>query len=134
MNTNMIKLDRNLPETSAYPVKGHDMTEFIKRAYKRQLAVDKFPEFWKVYIDTIQESTQFETLQGRSLGTEKKGVLKINLRDLLNCTLTPSTTQMLFGTKLLEIEPNMPKHIHGFIDGLWKLVYRYPRWAIPDLA
>jgi hypothetical protein len=135
MNADMIKLDRNLSETTAYPAEGHDMKKFIEWTYKRQLAVDKVTELWFTYFAAVQETTSFETLQARSSTTNGKGVVKMDLRGLLSCTLTVSVTRMLFGTKLIKIEPNMPMHVHGFIDGLWKLVYRYPRWAIGhDLA
>jgi cytochrome P450 len=41
---------------------------------------------------------------------------------------------MLFGSNLLAIKPNLPVHIQGFVDGLWKLVYQYPKWANPGIA
>jgi uncharacterized protein YifE (UPF0438 family) len=117
MNADMIKLDRNLSETTAYPAEGHDMKKFIEWTYKRQLAVDKVTELWLTYFAAVQETTSFKTLQARSSTTNGKGVVEMDLRGLLSCTLTVSVTRMLFGTKLIEIEPNMPKHVHGLSTG-----------------
>jgi hypothetical protein len=133
MNNNIIIPQRYSAETNTYPAQGLNMKNFVEWAYKRQLSVDKVHELWNVYLITINHTTKLSNLEQNGSRTTY-GTVTMKIRELLGCTLTISVTKMLFGTQLLETEPNIPIHAQGFIDGLWKLVYHYPKWALGSVA
>ncbi|KAF2260651.1 cytochrome P450, partial [Lojkania enalia] len=134
LNNVMIHLDRSKPETIAYPASGLNMKDFIHWIYKRQLAVDKTEELWDIFFPAVMETSSWPNLCARKDAVATANSVGLPLRGLLESTLTIPITKMLFGTKLLVIQPNLPTHIQGFIDGLWTLVYQYPKWIIPGVA
>ncbi|KAH8699446.1 cytochrome P450, partial [Phaeosphaeriaceae sp. PMI808] len=134
LNNIMTHLDRGKPETIAYPASGLNMKDCIHWIYKRQLAVDKIEELWDVFFPAVMETSSWSNLRSRNDAVVSAETTSLPLRGLLESTLTIPITKMLFGTNLLATQPNLPTHIQGFIDGLWKLVYQYPKWIIPNVA
>jgi hypothetical protein len=133
-NNVMIHLDHTTPEAIAYPIAGLNMKDYIHWIYKRQLAVDKVEDLWNVYFPAVMRGTSWSTLSARSDARVTPHTINLPLRGFLESTMTLPITQMLFGSSLIAIQPDLPTHIQGFVDGLWKLVYQYPKWANPDIA
>ncbi|KAF2806677.1 cytochrome P450 [Mytilinidion resinicola] len=105
------------------------LLDFADLAYRRQLAVDKVDELSSVFFRTLHETASWPQLAYK---TTYGSHSRLTVRDLLDRTLARGIAKMFFGEVIFDLEPEMARHTLGFADGLWCLIYRYPRFLAKD--
>jgi hypothetical protein len=105
------------------------LIDFAALAYKRQLAVDKVDELSAPFFKSVLDTSSWSQLSSQST---YPGQVRHTIRGLLDVTLSRAIAQMFFGRAIFHIEPEITKHTLGFSDGLWRLIYHYPRCLASD--
>lgn len=106
-----------------------DLYNFADLVFRRQLAVDKVDELSSVFFRTLNSTASWSQLECQSSSGKN---IRLTVRGLLDCTLSRAITQMFFGDTIFKIEPAITEHTLAFSDGIWQLVYHYPKWLASD--
>ena len=81
-----------------------------------------------VLLGRIHECVDFENLPAKAVLSHSLGNKRISLLQLCRDVLMDSATHTFFGTRLLDIEPNLFEIYYIFDSTSWKLHTGYPRF------
>jgi hypothetical protein len=112
-------------------VKKMTLRHFTEALYMRQLAVDKAEELSISFFQSFLEATRGPQLH---LCTSADGTLQLELRDLVDHTVSRSVAQMLFGKVIFLLDEDFTKNTVTLADQMWRIVYQYPKWLAPEFS
>ena len=133
LNKNLISTTKFLATTDPEPIQELTTKDFVIWAFRRQLSGDKIDELAGSFLQNIKQQMEWPNLRTRAKVTTHTGI-RMNLRDLLDCTLSTSITKMIWGEHIFSIEPAFTRYCQANIDGLYRLVLHYPSWLSKDFA
>lgn len=131
-------LHRNNPDLeylynriNSRPVKKMTLRHFTEALYMRQLAVDKAKELSDAFFQSFLEATRSARFHSCA---STDGILQLELRDLVDHTVSRSVAQMLFGKTVFTLDEDFTQNTVTLADQMWRIVYRYPKWLAPEFS
>lgn len=95
---------------------------------------EKLGVLQRIFLDNIDQSLRWEKISGPMIQetSDDRSELTIDLWQWCGHVLD-SATRAFFGGSLYEISPHLLDDFFIFDNESWKLSYRYPHWAAPDM-
>ena len=104
------------------------VAQFHHDLWKQQLLPgDLYREVQQQFADLIETSLVLNRMTGHCVISSNANEGKtISLLKWTQEVLVDAALRIFFGDKLLELDPNLPRHFLEFDDESWKLVYKWP--------
>jgi hypothetical protein len=112
-------------------VKKMTLRHFTEVLYMRQLAPDKAEELSESYFQSFLDATRRPQLHSCA---SADGAIQLELRDLVDHTVSRSVAQTLFGDIIFTLDEEFTKNTVTLADQMWRIVYRYPKWLAPEFS
>lgn len=104
------------------------VAQFHHDLWKQQLLPgDLYREVQQQFADLIESSLRLNRMTGHYVISSHRNEGKnVSLLKWTQEVLVDAALRIFFGDKLLELDPDLPRHFLEFDDDSWKLVYKWP--------
>ena len=96
---------------------------------------EKLEVLQSTFLGNIDHALRWENISGPMVqGTSSdSNELTLSLWEWCGHVLVDSATRAFFGDAIYKISPDLLKDFFVFDEQSWKLPYKYPHWAAPDM-
>ena len=110
--------------------KQRPFVHWIKELYRQALlpgkSMDHMAAQFHRYVD---RSLEWQRISSFALQkTDKRGAIRISLKDFVRTTMIEAITDSLFGNTMMRVEPDIVRMAAEFNEQAWMLVHHYPAY------